>query len=46
VKYHVNVEYGARRYGCKEAEVRQVMTTRINNIVKVEKAKRVSTCEQ
>ena len=33
------IGYGARRFGCKESEVRQVMMARISNIVKVEKAK-------
>ena len=35
-------EYGAKKYGCKETEVKKVMTTRINNIVKVEKSKQKS----
>jgi hypothetical protein len=41
----LNVEYGAKKFGCRETEVKQIMMSRINNLAKVEKAKQ-KTCEK
>ena len=37
--FSILLEYGSKRFGCKTDDVRKVMMSRINNIVKAEKAK-------
>jgi hypothetical protein len=37
------LDYGSKRFGVKPEEVRKVMTSRINKIYKVEKAKEKTT---